>query len=67
DLPTASFGSSQAPTDAVDKSPSASNTKIQTAPFTHAAPGAENFNLTLCCHVRTPSFETPICLGMIPG
>ena len=32
DLPTASFGSSQAPTDAVDKSPSASNTKIQTAP-----------------------------------
>jgi hypothetical protein len=32
-LPTASVGSSQAPTAAVDKSLSASNTKIQTAPF----------------------------------
>jgi dienelactone hydrolase len=31
-LPTASVGSSQAPTAAVDKSLSASNTKIQTAP-----------------------------------
>ena len=32
ELPTASVGSSQAPTAAVDKSPSASNTEIQTAP-----------------------------------
>jgi type I restriction enzyme S subunit len=34
-LPTAALGSSQAPTAAVDKSPSASNTKIQTPPFAH--------------------------------
>jgi hypothetical protein len=32
DFPTASLGSSQAPTDAVEKSPSASNTKIRTPP-----------------------------------
>ena len=32
DFPTASLGSSQAPTDAVEKSPSASNTKIRTVP-----------------------------------
>ena len=32
DLPTAALGSSQAPTAAVDKSPSASNTKIPTHP-----------------------------------
>ena len=32
DFPTASVGSSQAPTAAVEKSQSASNTKIQTLP-----------------------------------
>ena len=32
DFPTASVGSSQAPTAAVEKSQSASNTEIQTAP-----------------------------------
>ena len=36
DLPTAALGSSQAPTAAVDKSPSASNTKIQTPPIESA-------------------------------
>ncbi|MDD5472335.1 MAG: hypothetical protein PHP05_10530, partial [Sideroxydans sp.] len=45
DFPTASLGSSQAPTDAVEKSPSTSNTKIRTPPdcqdvkFMGLAPG----------------------------
>ena len=38
DFPTASLGSSQAPTDAVEKSPSASNTKIQTLPCARLRP-----------------------------
>ena len=37
DFPTASAGSSQAPTAAVEKSQSASNTKIQTLPLQMAA------------------------------
>ena len=37
DFPTASVGSSQAPTAAVEKSQSASNTEIQTLPSAHDA------------------------------
>jgi len=59
DFPTASVGSSQAPTAAVEKSQSASNTKIQTLPTSRSrrtATGALHANPIegTACHADVP-------------
>jgi hypothetical protein len=48
DFPTASVGSSQAPTAAVEKSQSASNTEIQTLPTASVA-GTGAHTAKACC------------------